>query len=71
MNAADQIIEDLEHKRKVMNERLMNSRTVAEANKIERELWAVRAAIRHYRSLANGKSGSRLMRSKSRQRQDC
>jgi len=71
MNPVDKILGELESKRKAMNERLMNSRTIMEANKIERELWAVRAAIRHYRSMGNGKSGSQLERSESHQRSDC
>src|SRR5207248_3416935 len=60
MNSVDKILGELESKRKAMNERLMNARTIVEANKIERELWAERAAMRNYRSMGNGMSGSRV-----------
>jgi hypothetical protein len=49
MNSVEQIIRELEDKRKILNERLMNSATVAEANKIERELWALRASIQYHK----------------------
>lgn len=49
MNSSPDIIRELEIKRKAMNERLMNAKDVAEANGIERELWALRAAIRYHR----------------------
>ena len=50
MNSSPDIIRELESKRRALNERLMNSKDVAEANSIERELWALRAAIRHHKS---------------------
>jgi len=49
MNSYPDIIRELEFKRKALNERLMNSKNVAEANGIERELWALRAAIRYHK----------------------
>lgn len=49
MNSSQDIIRELEIKRKAMNDRLMNAKNVAEANGIERELWALRAAIRYHR----------------------
>ena len=49
MNSSPDIIRELEFKRKALNERLMNSKNVAEANGIERELWALRAAIRYHK----------------------
>ncbi len=65
MNSSPDIIRELEIKRKALNERLMNAEDVAEANGIERELWAVRAAIRYHKSkMARGarreRSGSVL-----------
>lgn len=50
MNSGKQTLRELESRRKALNEQLMNSGTLDEANKIERELWAVRAAIRIRRS---------------------
>jgi hypothetical protein len=48
VNSGEQIIVELEEKRKNLNEKLMNSITLAQANAIERELWALRTKIRHY-----------------------
>src|SRR5579864_2397277 len=48
MNSSKQTLRELESRRRALNERLMNSKTLADANNIERELWAVRAAIRHH-----------------------
>jgi hypothetical protein len=48
MGSSEQIIRELEFKRKALNERLMNAKDLTEANTIERELWALRAAIRHH-----------------------
>lgn len=59
MSAADQVIKDLESRRRALNERLMNSKSTQEANGIERELWAVRAAIRYYKSADAGKNSLR------------
>jgi hypothetical protein len=50
MNPSPDIIRELELKRKALNERLMNAKDIAEANAIERELWALRAAIRYHKS---------------------
>ncbi|HET8825420.1 MAG TPA: hypothetical protein VFM77_09840 [Terriglobales bacterium] len=52
MNSSDDIIRELEFKRRALNERLMNAKDVAEANSIERELWAVRARIRYHKTRA-------------------
>lgn len=49
MNSSPDIIRELEFKRKALNDRLMNAKDVAEANSIERELWALRAAIRYHK----------------------
>ncbi len=49
MSSSEQIIRELESKRKALNERLMNAKDLTEANSIERELWALRAAIRHHK----------------------
>jgi hypothetical protein len=49
MNSSADMIRELELKRKALNQRLMNSKDVAEANGIERELWALRAAIRYHK----------------------
>lgn len=50
MTSSPDIIRELEFKRKALNERLMNANDVAEANVIERELWALRTAIRYHKS---------------------
>lgn len=49
MSSSEDIIRELEFKRRALNERLMNAKDVAEANGVERELWAVRAAIRYHK----------------------
>ena len=49
MNSSPDIIRELEFKRRALNERLMDAKDVAEANRIERELWALRAAIRYHK----------------------
>jgi hypothetical protein len=51
MNSSQDIIRELEFKRRALNERLMNAKDVAEANSIERELWALRAAIRYHKNM--------------------
>lgn len=48
MNSSEDTIRELELKRRALNERLMNAKDLAEANSIERELWALRTAIRHH-----------------------
>jgi hypothetical protein len=50
MNSSEDIIRELEFRRRALNERLMNAKDVAEANGIERELWAVRARIRYHKA---------------------
>jgi hypothetical protein len=45
--SSEEAISELENKRKLLNDRLMNAQTLQEANQIERELWAIRAAIRY------------------------
>lgn len=52
MNSGKQTLRELESRRKALNERLMNSKNLEEANNIERELWALRAAIRQMKSLS-------------------
>ena len=51
MNSSEDTIRELEFKRRALNERLMNAKDVAEANRIERELWALRAAIRYHKGI--------------------
>ncbi len=50
MNSSEETIRELELKRQALNERLMNAKDLAEANSIERELWALRAAIRYHKN---------------------
>jgi hypothetical protein len=49
MNSSEQTISELESRRKALNERLMNSKNIQDANKY-REMWALKTAIRLYRS---------------------
>ncbi|HEV2697188.1 MAG TPA: hypothetical protein VGU90_04280 [Terriglobales bacterium] len=49
--SSEQVISELENRRKLLNDKLMNAKTVREANEIERELWALRAAIRYRKRL--------------------
>jgi len=49
MNSSKKTLRELESRRRGLNERLMNSKNLTDANNIERELWAVRAAIRHHK----------------------
>ena len=58
MKSSQLTLRELETKRKNLNERLMNSRTLADANNIERELWAIRAAIRLYKNALASERGS-------------
>jgi hypothetical protein len=51
VKASEEALRELEIRRRALNERLMNSRDLSEANSIERELWAVRAAIRHHKGI--------------------
>ncbi len=50
MKPSEEFIQELEIKRRALNERLMNAKDVTEANSIERELWALRARIRYHKS---------------------
>jgi hypothetical protein len=50
----EQRAEELERRRIALNQQLMNIQTLAEANEIERELWALRAALSYYRSKLRG-----------------
>ena len=43
-------LQELERRRIALNQQLMNVQTLAEANDIERELWALRAEISYYKS---------------------
>ena len=56
MISREQRIQELEQKRAALNQQLMNAQTQAEANCIERELWAVRAALSYHSSQASIKS---------------
>ena len=47
-------LQELERGRIALNQFLMNVQTLAEANDIERELWALRAEISHYKSKLRG-----------------
>lgn len=51
MNSSERIILKLESQRRALNESLMNTKNLVEANSIEGEIRAVRAAIRHYRRM--------------------
>ena len=51
MKPIEQRIRELEDQRKTLNQKLMDATDAAEANAVERELWAVRTAIAHYKSL--------------------
>jgi hypothetical protein len=53
MTSEKETIEYLENQPRALNERLMNSKTVADANNTERELWALREAIRHQKRALN------------------
>jgi hypothetical protein len=55
MNSGMQTLRELESRRKALNERLMNSQNIQEANNIERELWAIRAAIHELESAVDDK----------------
>jgi len=59
MNSREQVISELESRRKALSERLMNSKDTRDANNIERELWALRTAIWLYRR-QNAKEGNGL-----------
>jgi hypothetical protein len=50
MNSSRQTLSELKRKRTLLNDLLMKSKTLAEANNIERELWAVRTAIGLFKS---------------------
>ena len=53
MAAIDKRIKELEALRTRLHEALMRTRTTEEANKVERELWAVREALMRYKLLRN------------------
>lgn len=65
MDSSQDMIRELEIKRRALNERLMNAKDVAEANGIERELWAIRARMRYHKSMVTkgGTEKSRFQRS--------
>ena len=44
------VIQQLEKKRTMLNQNLMKTRSLSQANRIERELWALRAAIAYHQS---------------------
>jgi hypothetical protein len=46
----EQRIRELEKQRLALNKQLMDAQSVAEANEIERELWALRTAISRHKS---------------------
>jgi hypothetical protein len=48
-----QRIQELENRRLILNQKLMDADSKAEVNEIERELWALRAAIRYHKSQPN------------------
>jgi hypothetical protein len=56
------MIQQLEEKRLALNRQLMDASTQAEVNRIERELWALRAAIAYQKA---AKSESKPARSES------
>ena len=66
MNSSQDIIRELEFKRRALNERLMNAKDVPEANCIERELWALRAAIRYHKNMPAKGSRPKLSSNHSR-----
>jgi predicted nucleic acid-binding Zn-ribbon protein len=45
-----QRIQELEKRRVALNSKLMDAQSIAEANEIERELWALRTAISCHKS---------------------
>jgi hypothetical protein len=46
----ERMIQQLERKRTALNHKLMKTRNLRDANRIERELWALRAAISYHKS---------------------
>ena len=46
----EQRIRELEKQRLALNKQLMDAQSIAEANEIERELWALRTAISRHKS---------------------
>jgi hypothetical protein len=50
MISVEHRISHLEQQRRNLNEKLMNAPDPAEANAVERELWAIRTAIAYYKS---------------------
>ncbi len=55
MVSREQDIQELERKRAALNQQLMNAQTLAEANRIERELQALRIAISYHRARLTNK----------------
>ena len=49
----DELVQQLEDKRVALNRELMLAKSQAEANRIERELWALRTAIAYHKSAKN------------------
>ncbi len=58
MNSSEDTIRELEIKRRALNEHLMNAKDLTEANSIERELWALRTAIRHHNRVLQRQTGN-------------
>jgi membrane-bound lytic murein transglycosylase MltF len=50
MISREKLLKQLEEKRATLNQKLMKTRSLREANRIERELWALRAAIAYHTS---------------------
>lgn len=50
MISRDKLIQQLEGKRVALNRELMKAKSQTEANRIERELWALRTAIAYHRA---------------------
>ncbi len=69
MSSSEDITRELEFKRRALNERLMNAKDVAEANAIERELWAVRARIRFHKITKEGVLRSQESQARPRARE--
>ena len=50
MITREMMIQQLEKKRTALNQELMKTKSIREANRVERELWALRAAISYHKS---------------------
>ena len=53
MISRDELVQQLEDKRVALNRELMLAKSQAEANRIERELWALRTADAHHKAAKN------------------